>query len=203
MWIMWKVIVCETCFSLKISGGLHNFIYFSKIFNFAPMLESRKVDHVKSNCPWDMFLWKNSGGLHSFMSFTKMFQFCTHARIMKCGSREKWLFVRHVFGKKFQADYTLSYIFQKYFNFVPKLESRNVDHMKSNCSWGMCLWKNSGGLHTFMSFSKIFQLCTHARITKCGSREKKLFVRHVFVNKFRRTTQFHEFFRNISILCLC
>ena len=24
--------------------------------------------------------------------------------------------------------------FSKYFNFVPMLESRNVDHMKSNCS---------------------------------------------------------------------
>jgi len=29
------------------------------------MLESRNVDHVKSNCWWDMFLWKNSGGLHT------------------------------------------------------------------------------------------------------------------------------------------
>jgi len=29
----------------------------------------------------------------------------------------------------------------------------------------------SGGQHSFMSFSKIFQLCTHARITKCGSHE--------------------------------
>jgi len=35
-------------------------------------------------------------------------------------------------------------------------ESRSVDHMK----------------HTFMSFSKIFQIYTHARITKCGSRER-------------------------------
>jgi len=35
----------------------------------------------------------------------------------------------------------------------------------------MFLWKKSGGLHALMSFSKIFQLCTHARITKRGSRE--------------------------------
>jgi len=52
------------------------------------------------------------------------------------------------------------------------LESRNVDHMKSYCSRDTFLWKISGGLHTFISFSKIFQLCTHARITKCRSREK-------------------------------
>jgi len=30
------------------------------------------------------------------------------------------------------------------------LESRNVDHMKGNCSWDTILWKNSGGLHSFM-----------------------------------------------------
>ena len=63
------------------------------------------------------------------------------------------------------ATLTLSWVFQKYFNFVPMLESRNVDHMKSDCSWDMFLWKNSGRLRTFMNFSKIFQLCTHARIT--------------------------------------
>ena len=51
------------------------------------------------------------------------------------------------------------------------LESRNVDHVKGNCSWDMHLWINSGGRHSFMSFSKIFQFCTHARITKCRSRE--------------------------------
>jgi len=31
------------------------------------MLESQNVDHVKGNCSWDMFLWKNSGRLRSFM----------------------------------------------------------------------------------------------------------------------------------------
>jgi len=36
--------------------------------------------------------------------------------------------------------------------------------------------------------------------SKRGSCEKYLFVRHVFVNKFRRTTHFHEFFKNISTL---
>ena len=38
------------------------------------------------------------------------------------------------FCEKIQADYTLSWVFQKYFNIVPMLESRNVDHMKGNCS---------------------------------------------------------------------
>jgi len=53
------------------------------------MLDSRNVDHVKSNCSWDMFLWKNPGRIHSFISFSKLFQLCTHARITKYGSREK------------------------------------------------------------------------------------------------------------------
>jgi len=44
----------------------------------------------------------------------------------------------------------------------------------------MFLKANSGGLHIFISFSNIFQLSTNARITKYGTREKYLFVRHVF-----------------------
>jgi len=208
------------------------------------MLESPNVDQMKSNCSWDMFLWKNPGRLHSFMSFSKIFQLCTHARITKCVTHERSLFVRHVFVNEFrrtsqfheffknistlypcynhemwitwkvivretwffesiQADYTVSWVFQKYFNFVPLVESRNVHHVKGNCSWDMFLWKNSGGRHSFMNFSKIFQFCTDARITKCGSREKWLFVRHDFVKKFRWTAHFHEFFRNISTLYPC
>jgi len=37
------------------------------------MLESRNVDHVRSNCSWDMFFWKNSSGVDTFMSFSKIF----------------------------------------------------------------------------------------------------------------------------------
>ena len=171
MWITWKVIVHETCFIEKIQVDFTVSCVSHKYFNFVPMLESRNVDHVKSNCSWDMFLWKNSGGLHTFMSFSKKFQLCTHARITKCGSRKKEIVRETCFCEKIQADFTLSWVFQKYFNFIPMLESQNVDHVKSNCSIDMFLWKNSGGLHTFMSFSKIFQLFTHARITKCRSRE--------------------------------
>jgi len=29
------------------------------------MLESQNMDHAKSNCSWDMFLWKNSSRHHS------------------------------------------------------------------------------------------------------------------------------------------
>ena len=36
--------------------------------------------------------------------------------------------------EKIQADFTVSWVLQKHFNFVPMLESRNLDHMKSNCS---------------------------------------------------------------------
>jgi len=40
------------------------------------------------------------------------------------------------FCEKLQAAYTVSWVLQKYFNFVPMLESRNVDHMM----W--ITWKN-------------------------------------------------------------
>jgi len=41
--------------------------------------------------------------------------------------------------------------------------------VKSYCSWDLFLWKISGGLHTFMSFSKIFQLSTCCRPPGPGS----------------------------------
>ena len=52
-------------------------------------------------------------------------------------------------------------------------------------------------------FQKIFQLSIHARITHCESYESQVFVKHIFVNKFCRTSQFHEFFKNISTFCPC
>jgi len=94
----------------------------------------------------------------------------SHASYHHCG---KVINVRETyFCEKLLTNYTLSWVFQKYFNSVPMPESRNVDHMKGNCSWDMILWINSGGLHSFMSFSNTFQLWTHARIKKCASREK-------------------------------
>jgi len=62
------------------------------------------------------------------------------------------------------------------------LESRTMDHMKSICSWDMLSWKCSGGLHSFMNSSEIFQFCTYARITKCGSHEKLLLGHHSFIS---------------------
>ena len=78
-----------------------------------------------------------------------------------------------------------------------RIYARNVDHMKGNFSWDMFLWKNSGGRHSFMSFSKIFQFCTHAGITKCESCEKQKFREKCFMKKLRRPAHFHQFFKNI------
>ena len=67
------------------------------------------------------------------------------------------------------------------------LESRNVDHMKANCSWHMFLWINSGGLDSFMSSSEIFQFFSLARITKYRSHENNcsdITVSWVFPNYF-------------------
>jgi len=140
MWITWKVNVRETCFCKKSLTDFTVSWVLQKYFNFVPMLESRNVDHVKSNCSWDIFC------------------------------------------EKILADITVSWVLQKYFHFVPMLESRNIDQMKSNCPWDMFLWKNSGGLHSFMSSSEIFQFCTCARITKCRSHEKLLFGHHSFIS---------------------
>ena len=143
---------------------------FHKYFNFVPMLESHNVDHMKGNCSWDMFLWIKSSGLHTFMSFSNIFLYPCYNHEL----RITWkVIVREIcFCEYIQADFSVSWVYQKYFNFVHMLESCNLEHMKANCSWDMFLWKNSSGLHTFMTFSKIFQLCTHARITYCGSRER-------------------------------
>jgi len=54
---------------------------FSKLFQLCTQARITKLDHVQSNCSWDIFLWKNSSGLHTFRSFSKTFQLCTHARI--------------------------------------------------------------------------------------------------------------------------
>jgi len=60
------------------------------------------------------------------------------------------IFCETCFCEKIPADFTISLVFQKHFYFVPMLESFIVDHMESNYSWDMFLWKNSGGLHSFM-----------------------------------------------------
>ena len=135
MWITWKVFVRDTCFCKIILADFTLSWVFEKSFNFVPMLESRNMDHVKRNCSWDMLLWKKSSGLQTFMSFSKIFLFCTNARITKCGSRERQLYVRHVFLKKLQADFPVSWVFQNHLNFALMLEWRNVDRVKSNCSW--------------------------------------------------------------------
>jgi len=77
------------------------------------------------------------------------------------------------FCKEILADFTVSRNFQKYFNFIPMPESRNVNHVKANYAQGVFLWKHSGGHYTFMSFSKIFQLSFHATIKHCKSYETK------------------------------
>ena len=71
------------------------------------------------------------------------------------------------------------------------------------CSWDIFLWNNSGRHQSFMSFSNLFQLCTHARIMMGRSHERLRFVRRIFVKKLWRTLHSHEFFQNISTLYPC
>ena len=62
--------------------------------------------------------------------------------------------------------------------------------------------KNSGGHQSFVSFSKLFQLCTHAKIMMGRSREWR-FVRRIFEKKSWRTLHSHELFKNISTVYPC
>jgi len=69
------------------------------------------------------------------------------------------------FCEKIQTDCTISWAFQKYFNFVPMLESLNVGHMKSNCSWDLFLWNKfwpyitvSWNFQNYLNFLPTLQL---------------------------------------------
>jgi len=137
------------------------------------------------------------------MSFSKIFQNCTNARITKCGSCEKQLLVRHVFVKKFRWTTHLNELFKNISTLYP---------CKNHVMWitwkvivrESCFCEKIQAAFTIAwAFSKIFQLSTHARITKCGLLERWLFVRHVFVKKSWQTSQFHEFLKNISTLYPC
>ena len=161
-----KVInVRETYFCEKILAGIRVSWVLQNYFNLVPMLESWWVDHRT-------YFWEKIMAVITFSwAFQKYFN-CIPMLQSREMDQKKSNCSCDIFLWKILGDITLSWAFQKYFNFALMLESRNVDHVKSNCSWDMFLWKNSGGLHTFMSLSNIFQLCTHARITTCGSHEK-------------------------------
>jgi len=152
-------------FLWKNPGRLHSFMSFSKIFQLCTHARiTKRGSHEKSLFVRHVFV-KNFRWTTHFLEFFKNI-----STLCPCYNHERritWkVIVRETSScEKILADYTLSWVFQKSFKIVSMLESRNVDHVKSNCSWDMFLRKNSGGLHTFLSFSKIFLLCTHARIT--------------------------------------
>jgi len=126
MWITWKVIVRETCFCEKIQADytiskvLQKYL---KYFNFVLMLESRNVDHMKSNCS-DITV---SSVFHDYFNFVPMLE-----------SRNvdplKNNFSCNFFCEKILADITVSWNFQNYLNFLPtmQLQLRNVSQLKDN-----------------------------------------------------------------------
>ena len=60
------------------------------------------------------------------------------------------------FCEKNQVDFTVSWVFHKYFNFVPMLESRIVDHVKGSCSWDMFCKKILADFTVSWVFQKYF-----------------------------------------------
>jgi len=64
-------------------------------------------------------------------------------------------------------------------NFFTKLRLTN------NQPSGRIFLKNSDGRYSFMSFSKICQLSTHATITNCEPYERQVFVKHIFSSQVK------------------
>jgi len=67
------------------------------------------------------------------------------------------VFVREIcFCENILPGFKVSWVNQKYFNLVPMLESRNVNHVKRICSWDMFLWKGPSSFHS-LAVSRVFQ----------------------------------------------
>ena len=118
--------------------------------------------------------------VQSWNIFEKLNKVCSPPEFFhKNMSQEQLLFTWSTFcdstmGTKLKYFWKTHEIVKSAWIYSQKHVSRTITlhHVKSNCSWDMFLWKNSGGLHTLMSFSIIFQLCTHARYAKNGSGER-------------------------------
>jgi len=70
---------------------------------------------------------------------------------------ESWRVDRRTyFWETIMADITFSRAFQKYFNCVPMLQSREMDQKKSNCSCDVFLWKSLGDITVSCVFHNYF-----------------------------------------------
>jgi len=132
MWITWKVIVRETCFCEKILADYTVSWVLQKYFNFVPMLESRNVDHMKSNCS-DITV---SSVFHNYFHFVPMLESRNMDPLKK-------IFSCDFFCEKILADITVSWNFQNYSNFFPtlQLQLRNVSLLKDNVHETHLFWK--------------------------------------------------------------
>jgi len=132
MWITWKVIVRETCFCEKIQADYTVSWVLQKYFNFVPMLESRNVDHMKSNCS-DITV---SSVFHNHFNFVPMLE----SRNMDPLKND---FSCDFFCENILAYITVSWNFQNYLNFLPtlQLQLRNVSQVKDNVHETHLFWK--------------------------------------------------------------
>jgi len=132
MWITWKVIVPETCFCETIQADCTVSWVLQKYFYFLPFLESRNVDHMKSN-------WSDitvSSVFHNWFNFVPMLE-----------SRNvdplKHNFSCDFFCEKILAFITVSWNFQNYLKFLPtlQLQLRNVSQLEDNVHETHLFWK--------------------------------------------------------------
>jgi len=133
MWITWKVIVRETCFCEKILADYKVSLVLQKYFNFVPMLESRNVDHMKSNC----------SDITVSSVFQKYFVFVVPMLESRNMNPLKNNFYCDFFCEKIEADITVSWNIQNHLNFLPTLhlQLRNVSQLKDNVHETHLFWK--------------------------------------------------------------
>ena len=132
MWITWKVIVRETCFCEKIQTDYTVSWVLQKYFNFVPLLESRNVDHMKSNCS-DITV---SSVFHNDFNFAPILQ----SRNM---DPLKNLFFMRLFLWKNSGVHHSFLKFSKLFKRSPtlQLQLRNVSQLKGNVYETHLFWK--------------------------------------------------------------
>ena len=134
-----------------------------KYFNFVPMLESRNVHHVKSNCSWDIFCEKIQADITVSWVFQKYLNF------YPCQNHEMWITWNVIVRtSQFHQFFIIILTFFPCYHHGVWITWKVIVRETCFCE------KNSGGHHSFLKFSKLFKLSPHTTIVikKCKSIER-------------------------------
>ena len=105
---------------------------------------------------------------HSFISFSELSHLCTHARIMEYVSIKKKFLMRLCLWK-IEAVIKVSWNFQNYLKFLPKLQLqlRNVSQLIHNVHETHLFWKYPNNV-ALLSFFKYFKFPPMLKWLKFG-----------------------------------